>query len=165
MFHHISFNSESLGNSQQRSRILWNLVETFANPQLNFSDSNLAVGDTFSFLIEKFARAEGRRGGEYYTPQSLIPLMIDIAQPKSGMSVYDPAVGTGGMLVFANQWVKKREGKVKNIEVYGQDISHDAVFISRMNLLLHQVFDASIFWGDTLLQPKLLKTETCRNLT
>ncbi|MBT3190071.1 MAG: N-6 DNA methylase [Anaerolineae bacterium] len=160
LFRNISFNPEApLGQPKMRNERLKKLLEILANPKLDFLTGGFSGGEIFEFLIEKFPHAEGKRGGEYYSPKSIIKLMLDIAEPQSGMRIYDPAMGTGGMLVQANEWVKENEKRDGNISLYGQDISEEAIFLSRMNLLFHQIFDATIFSGDTLLHPQNIEGE------
>lgn len=151
IFYNISFTSERLGSTQQRNEFIKKQLEYLA--ALNLSLDPDHIGNTYPNLIGELFGAEGLQSGEYYTPRNLISLMIELIQPEAGMSLYDPTVGTGGMLVFANEWMKGKEVQEERLKLFGQDISPEAIFLARLNLFFHQLYDASIFLGDTLLHP------------
>ncbi|MBN0595752.1 N-6 DNA methylase, partial [Pseudomonas aeruginosa] len=106
-------------------------------------------------LIKKFADATNKKAGEFYTPRSVVRLMIDMLDPKEGESIYDPACGTGGMLLAAVQHVKELHGDVKRLwgKLYGQEKNLTTSSIARMNLFLHGIEDFKIERGDTLRNP------------
>jgi type I restriction enzyme M protein len=139
---------------EQLRQLFW----CFNDSHLDLRPSRLGdikvVGDVYSYLTEKFAKDSGFRGSESYTPQSLLPVMVNILQPKAGKSLYDPTVGTGGMLIAAKQYVGEHEGEGQQQALFGQDISQDAISSSKINLFFHQVFDAHILLGDTLRAPQ-----------
>jgi type I restriction enzyme M protein len=113
------------------------------------------VGDAYEYLIKKFADATNKKAGEFYTPRSVVRLMIDMIDPKEAETIYDPACGTGGMLLAAVQHVKEKHGDVKRLwgKLYGQEKNLTTSSIARMNLFLHGIEDFQVVRGDTLRNP------------
>ena len=94
--------------------LLKDLIEHFSKlPLGNHSATSDVVGDAYEYLIKKFADATNKKAGEFYTPRSVVRLMIDMLDPKEGETIYDPACGTGGMLLAAVQHVNEMHGDVK----------------------------------------------------
>ena len=127
--------------------LLKDLIEHFSKlPLGNQSVTSDVVGDAYEYLIKKFADATNKKAGEFYTPRSVVRLMIDMLDPKEGETIYDPACGTGGMLLAAVQHVKDRHGDVKRLwgKLYGQEKNLTTSSIARMNLFLHGIEDFQI---------------------
>jgi type I restriction enzyme M protein len=136
--------------------LLKDLLEHFsALPLGNRSVASDVLGDAYEYLIKKFADATNKKAGEFYTPRSIVRLLIDILDPKQGETIYDPACGTGGMLLAAVEHVREAHGDVKRLwgKLYGQEKNLTTSAISRMNLFLHGVEDFQIVRGDTLRNP------------
>lgn len=116
---------------------------------------NDIIGDAYEFLIKKFADATNKKAGEFYTPRSVVRLMVDILDPKEGETIYDPACGTGGMLLGAVAHVRDRGGDPRTFygKLFGQEKNLTTSSVARMNLLLHGLEDFSIERGDTLRSP------------
>lgn len=136
--------------------LLKDLVEHFSRLRLRNQDVDSdIIGQAYEFLIKKFADATNKKAGEFYTPRSVVRLMVDILDPKPGDTIYDPACGTGGMLLGAVQHVQERYGRINQLfgRLYGQEKNLTTSSIVRMNLLLHGVDDFNILRGDTLRQP------------
>ena len=136
--------------------LLKDLIEHFS--RLSFGNENVAsdvVGDAYECLIKKFADATNKKAGEFYTPRSIVRLMIEMLDPREGETIYDPACGTGGMLLAAVQHVKDRHGDVKRLwgKLFGQEKNLTTSSIARMNLFLHGIEDFQIVRGDTLRNP------------
>ena len=112
------------------------------------------MGDAYEFLIKKFADLSKKNAGEFYTPRSIVKLMVNILNPKSGESVYDPACGTGGMLIEAIRHMKN--DKLSYGKIYGQEKNLSTSAIARMNLFLHGAKDFKVTQGDTLRNPNYL---------
>lgn len=112
------------------------------------------LGDAYLYLIKMFAEGAGKRGGEFYTPRSIVRLMVEIVEPRAGMSIYDPTCGSGGMLLEAVQFVKDQGGDARTLSLYGQEKNFATWGIAEINLFLHNVDDAFIAKGDTILSPK-----------
>lgn len=113
------------------------------------------LGQAYEYLIKKFADATNKKAGEFYTPRSIVRLLINILDPREGETIYDPACGTGGMLLEAVHHVRDAGGDVKSLrgKLYGQEKNLTTSGIARINLFLHGVEDFRIERGDTLRQP------------
>ena len=136
--------------------VLIELVEHFSSKQLSNSAVKPDVfGDAYEYLIKRFADLSNKKAGEYYTPRSVVKLMVDILDPKEGETVYDPACGTGGMLIEVIEHVKKSGGSTKLLagKLFGQEKVLTTSGIARMNLLLHGIEDFQIVKEDTLRKP------------
>jgi type I restriction enzyme M protein len=136
--------------------LLKDLFEHFSSlPLGNSHVATDALGDAYEFLIKKFADATNKKAGEFYTPRSVVRLMVDMLDPKENESIYDPACGTGGMLLAALQHVHEMHGDTKRLwgKLYGQERNLTTSAIARMNLFLHGVEDFQIVRGDTLRNP------------
>lgn len=112
------------------------------------------LGDAYLYLIKMFAEGAGKRGGEFYTPQQIVRLMVEIVDPRPGMSIYDPTCGSGGMLLEAVQYLKDQCEDARTLSLYGQEKNFATWGIAQINLFLHNVDDAFIAKGDTILSPK-----------
>ena len=113
------------------------------------------MGDAYEYLIKQFADATNKKAGEFYTPRSVVRLMVDIVDPQEGETVYDPACGTGGMLLAAVEHVRERGGDPRTFfgRIYGQEKNLTTAAAARMNLFLHGLEDFVIERGDTLRNP------------
>lgn len=136
--------------------LLKDLIEHFS--RLPLGNKNVAsdlLGDAYEYLIKKFADATNKKAGEFYTPRSVVRLMVEMLDPKEGETIYDPACGTGGMLLAAVQHVREEHGDVKRLwgKLYGQEKNLTTSAIARMNLFLHGIEDFQIIRGDTLRNP------------
>jgi type I restriction system adenine methylase HsdM len=136
--------------------VLIELVEHFSSKQLSNSAVKPDVfGDAYEYLIKRFADLSNKKAGEYYTPRSVVKLMVDILDPKEGETVYDPACGTGGMLIEVIEHVKRAGGNPQLLwgKLFGQEKVLTTSGIARMNLLLHGIEDFKIIKEDTLRNP------------
>ncbi|MCQ8190150.1 class I SAM-dependent DNA methyltransferase [Streptomyces rugosispiralis] len=110
------------------------------------------LSEVYEYFLVNFARAEGKQGGEFYTPQSVVRLIVEILEPYNGR-VYDPACGSGGMFVQASKFIETHRGRGHNpdIAVYGQEINQRTWRLAKMNLAIHGI-DGNLAgrWGDTL---------------
>ena len=131
---------------------LKNLIEHMsALPVGNKNYSADVMGDAYEYLIKKFADLSKKNAGEFYTPRSVVKLMVRLLQPKSGESVYDPAAGTGGMLIEAIRNMDNE--KASYGKIYGQEKNLSTSAIARMNLFLHGAREFKIVREDTLRKP------------
>lgn len=119
---------------------------------LNYSAD--VMGDAYEFLIKKFADLSKKNAGEFYTPRSVVSLLVKILAPKPGETVYDPACGTGGMLIEAIRYMNDERATYGRI--YGQEKNLATSAIARMNLFLHGAQDFKVTQGDTLRSPNYL---------
>ncbi len=140
--------------------LLVDLLEHFSEIPLSIKAVAAdALGNAYEFLIKQFADKANKKAGEFYTPRSVVNLMVRLLAPRSGETIYDPACGTGGMLLSAVQYVRDTGGDVKSLlgKLYGQEKNLTTSAIARMNLLLHEIEDFQIARGDTLREPKFLE--------
>ena len=159
VFRNIDFNSESnLGKTKDRNRRLKNLLEDFAKLDLRPSNvSEDVIGDTYIYLIERFASDAGKKAGEFYTPKQVSKLLARLANPKPGDRICDPACGSGGLLIEAASIV---EGAGKSdFALFGQEVNGSTWALARMNMFLHGKDGARIEWGDTLNSPALIEKD------
>ncbi len=112
------------------------------------------MGDAYEYLIKKFADLSKKNAGEFYTPRTIVKLMVMLLAPKAGETVYDPACGTGGMLIEAIRYMN--DDKQTYGKIYGQEKNLANSAIARMNLFLHGARDFNISQGDTLRNPNFL---------
>ena len=112
------------------------------------------LGDAYMYLIEQFAEGAGKKGGEFYTPRQVVKLIVECLNPQPGMSIYDPTCGSGGMLLEAVQHLKENGKDPRSLSLYGQEKELDTWAIAQINLFLHDIDDAFIAKGDTILNPK-----------
>lgn len=134
--------------------LLINLIEHFSSK--NLSKKNVepdVLGQAYEYLIKKFADLTNRKAGEFYTPRAVVSLIGSILKPKERDTIYDPACGSGGMLLEAFNSVKRQGGDVRTLKLYGQEKNLTTSSIARINLFLHGVGDFSIVKGDTLRNP------------
>jgi type I restriction enzyme M protein len=136
--------------------LLRDLIEHFSRIILTNQAARADVlGQSYEYLIKKFADLTNKKAGEFYTPRSVVRLMINILDPKEGESIYDPACGTGGMLLEAVHHVRENHGDDRTLwgKLFGQEKNLTTSAIARMNLFLHGASDFQVVRGDTLRQP------------
>ncbi|NPA75096.1 MAG: SAM-dependent DNA methyltransferase [Euryarchaeota archaeon] len=141
--------------NRENLSILHQLVELFSGIDLSGVSSDI-LGDAYEWVLRYFAPQKAKEG-EVYTPREVIRLLVRIVAPKPGDSVYDPAVGSGGMLIESYRYVRERYGdEVKKLFLYGQEQNQTTYGLCRMNLIIHDINSAEIALGDSLLYPKIL---------
>jgi type I restriction enzyme M protein len=136
--------------------LLRDLMEHFSGVPLgNEAAKADLLGLSYEYLIKKFADATNKKAGEFYTPRSVVRLMVNLLDPKEGESIYDPACGTGGMLMEAIHHVRENHGDDRTLwgKLFGQEKNLTTSAIARMNLFLHGASDFQVVRGDTLRQP------------
>lgn len=121
-------------------------TEDFESPDL--------LGDAYEYLIKQFADSAGKKGGEFYTPSQVVWLLVSLLKAEAGMKIYDPTVGSGGMLIQTRNYLVKQGGNPKNLSLYGQENNSSTWAICKMSMFLHGVYNADIKLGDTLGEPK-----------
>lgn len=125
----------------------------------NFEFPDL-LGAAYEYLIKYFADTAGKKGGEFYTPNQVVQLLVTLLKPQEGMEIYDPTVGSGGMLIQSLQYVEDQGQNRRNLQLYGQESNPTTWIICRMNMILHNISSTNIEDGDTLEDPKLLDGNT-----
>jgi type I restriction enzyme M protein len=158
VFRNIDFNSEAnLGKTKDRNRILKNLMDDFNKPQLDMRPGRVSedvIGNTYIYLIEKFASDTGKKAGEFYTPHKVSELLAKLAQPKPGDRICDPACGSAGLLIEAARNVGGRD-----FALFGMEVNGSTWALARMNMFLHGMDSARIEWCNTLTSPALVEND------
>jgi type I restriction enzyme M protein len=158
VFRNIDFNSEAnLGKTKDRNRRLKQLLEDFHKPELDLRPSRVSedvIGNTYIYLIERFASDSGKKAGEFFTPFKVSELVAKLAGPKPGDRICDPACGSGGLLIKAAKEVGDR-----NFALFGQESNGSTWALCRMNMFLHSFDSARIEWCDTLNSPLLVEND------
>lgn len=154
---HIDFNATINNKRKVSDTQLKDLIDHFNQPAFTLVNDNFEfpdlLGAAYEYLIKYFADSAGKKGGQFYTPAQVVRLMVQILRPGEGMSIYDPTCGSGGMLIQSSQFVDEQGGNGRNLVLNGQDSDGAVVSIAKMNLILHNVLDAQIEFGDTLQEP------------
>lgn len=155
---HGIFGDASWTNKERLSDELLNTLLDHFN-KVNIGVSSVRdddMGRAYEYLIKRFADKANKKAGEFYTPRTIVRLMVNILDPQANESVYDPACGTGGMLLETIHHVKENGGDPRLLKLKGQEKNLTTEAIARMNLFLHGHEDFSIVRGDTLRSPKFL---------
>jgi type I restriction enzyme M protein len=159
VFRNIDFNSEAnLGKTKDRNRRLKQLLKDFDSDKLDMHPSRVPediIGNTYIYLIERFASDSGKKAGEFFTPLMVTALVAALAAPQPGDTVCDPACGSGGLLIQAARQVP--DG---NVALFGQETNGSTWALCRMNMFLHSFDGARIEWGDTLNNPLLVSGDS-----
>ncbi len=156
----INFN-RSIGknNKQITDEDLRELIREFNKKIL--TDDNLEfpdlMGAAYEYLIKYFADSAGKKAGEFYTPNEVVRLLVNILEPAEDAEIYDPTVGSGGMLIESKNYVESRYGSARNLSLFGQEKSGTVWSLSKMNMLFHGIYDSNIVNGDTLMNPLHVK--------
>jgi type I restriction enzyme M protein len=159
------FGAADWGNRELLSdEILKDLVEELTKVPLgNQAVTTDILGDAYEYLIGRFADVTKRKkAGEFYTPRSVVRMMVDLIDPQERESIYDPACGTGGMLLGAIEHVQRAGGDPRTFfgKIYGQEKNLTTSSIARMNLVLHGIEDFQIVREDTLRRPAFTDSST-----
>jgi type I restriction enzyme M protein len=148
--------------NRENVEILRQLVELFSAKPLHHVSPDI-LGDAYEWILRYFAPQKAKEG-EVYTPREVIRLIVEILSPQPGESVYDPALGSSGMLIASYKYVKDEKGKsdADKLFLFGQEANHKTLALSEMNLFIHDIRNAQIALGDTLLYPKFKEGEGIR---
>jgi type I restriction enzyme M protein len=156
-------NASWTDKAQMPDETLKNLIEHFSSHSLSLAAvPEDELGNGYEYLIKQFADDSGHTAQEFYTNRTLVHLMAQMLEPQPGERIYDPTVGTGGMLISALAEVKRRGGDARTIGLYGQELIHITAAIARMNLVLHGVEDFKIVAGNTLSNPAFVERDRLR---
>jgi type I restriction enzyme M protein len=164
VFRGISFNSEiHLGATKERNERLKNLLNDLNGLDLRPSRiSEDIIGNTYIYLIERFASDAGKKAGEFYTPAQVSRLLARLADPQPGARICDPSCGSGGLLIEAAHVVAEHPGQEDqrgNFMLYGQEVNQATWALARMNMFIHKLDSAKIRRGDTLRSPQLVEND------
>lgn len=149
------FGDASWGNQERiPESALIGLIKAFNQIKLDPSTvSHDLLGAGYEYLLKNFADESGKKAGEFFTPREVVHLLVGILEPQPGEAVYDPACGSGGMLVATINQLRDAGMDHRTLRVYGQEINLTTSSIARMNLFLHEIEDFDIKRGDTLRAP------------
>ena len=135
-------------------RRLGDVVDLFTNIQMREQgDTKDILGRTYEYCLSKFAEAEGKLAGEFYTPACIVRTLVEVLQPYHGR-VYDPACGSGGMFVQSAKFIQRHQGNINDISVFGQDSNPTTWKMAQMNLAIRGIeadlgkFNADTFFDD-----------------
>jgi type I restriction enzyme M protein len=133
-------------------RRLGELIDLFNSARFTGAGATKArdlLGEVYEYFLEKFAKAEGKRGGEFYTPAGVVRVLVGVLEPTSGR-VYDPCCGSGGMFVQAEKFLEAHHREGSDISVYGQELNERTWRMAKMNLAIHGLnANLASRWGDT----------------
>jgi type I restriction enzyme M protein len=127
---------------------LGELIDLISNTELQAENtkSKDLFGRVYEYFLGEFANAEGKKGGQFYTPKSIVKLMVEMIEPYKGR-VYDPASGSGGMFVMSEKFVTEHRGNIKDITVYGQESNQTTWKLSKMNLAIRNINSKFVAWN------------------
>lgn len=152
---------KNYANQDLDKRVLGNVVDIFTN-NIDMSDTDEdkdLLGRTYEYCIEQFASNEGKKGGEFYTPSSIVKTIVEVLKPFENCRVYDPACGSGGMFVQSVKFIQAHSGNRNGISVYGQESNADTWKMAKMNMAIRGIdadfgpYHADTFFND--LHPQL----------
>lgn len=165
LINNINFN-EVKGKSKIPDQRWKDLIDHFNNPDFILINENFEfpdlLGAAYEYLIKFFADSAGKKAGEFYTPGEVVRLLVQILKPQEGMSIYDPTVGSGGMLIQSHQYVEEQGQNSRNLNLFGQESSGTVWSICMMNMILHNISSAHIENDDTLQNPLHLEYGSIR---
>lgn len=152
---HIDF-SRKVGQSKIPDIKLRQLISHFSLYRLRNEDFEFPdlLGAAYEYLIAEFADSAGKKGGEFYTPRSVVRMMVRLIKPEQQHSIYDPCVGSGGMLITAKEYIDEHGGDGGRADLCGQEANGTVWSIAKMNMLLHGITTADLRNDDTLAEPQ-----------
>ncbi|GGN06400.1 DNA methyltransferase [Thermus composti] len=160
----VDFNATAAGQRIVPDEYLKKLIEVLSRHRLGLSDVEPDIlGRAYEYLLRKFAEGQGQSAGEFYTPREVAVLMARLLEPEPGMTVYDPACGSGGLLIKCHLRLLETHGVVENghrrlppqhapLRLFGQEINPATYAMARMNAVIHDM-EAEIRLGDTMRKP------------
>ena len=127
---------------------LGELIDLISNTDLQAENDNSKdlFGRVYEYFLGEFANAEGKKGGQFYTPKAIVKLMVEMIEPYKGR-VYDPASGSGGMFVMSEKFVLEHRGRINDITVYGQESNQTTWKLSKMNLAIRNINSKFVAWN------------------
>jgi type I restriction enzyme M protein len=128
---------------------LGGLIDLVGNIALGDAKSRSAdvLGHVFEYFLGEFALAEGKKGGQFYTPRSVVELLVDMLEPSKGR-VFDPCCGSGGMFVQSEKFVANHQGRVNDISIYGQESNQTTWRLAKMNLAIRGIDSSQVKWNN-----------------
>ena len=155
---HINF-TKKVGQSKIPDIKLRQLITHFSLHRLRNEDFEFPdlLGAAYEYLIGDFADSAGKKGGEFYTPRSVVRMMVRLIKPELQHRIYDPCCGSGGMLIAAKEHIDEQGEEGRKANLYGQEANGTVWSIAKMNMLLHGISTADLHNDDTLAKPQHVK--------
>ncbi|MFI6639633.1 N-6 DNA methylase [Streptomyces sp. NPDC050504] len=161
LFQHVNFNrigggsGSGAASAKLADQRLAALIQHFNTLRLRGEDFEFPdmIGAAYEYLIKEFADSAGSKGGEFYTPRAVVRMMVELARPHAKMKIYDPCVGSGGMLIHAKEYIDEHGGDSEDLFLAGQDANSGSWVMATMNMLFHGAHDFELHTGDTLSNP------------
>ena len=152
---HIDF-TRKIGQSKIPDIKLRQLITHFGLHRLRNEDFEFPdlLGAAYEYLIGEFADSAGKKGGEFYTPRSVVRLMVRLLKPELKHDIYDPCCGSGGMLITAKEYIDEHGEDGRKANLFGQEFNGTVWSIAKMNMLLHGIGTANLQNEDTLAEPQ-----------
>ncbi len=127
---------------------LGGLIDLLSNQSLQGDKvhNNDVLGHIFEYFLGEFALSEGKKGGQFYTPKSVVELLVACLEPYKGR-VFDPCCGSGGMFVQSEAFVQSHQGKIDDISIYGQESNQTTWRLAKMNLAIRQIDSSQVKWN------------------
>lgn len=152
---HIDF-TRKVGQSKIPDIKLRQLITHFGTYRLRNEDFEFPdlLGAAYEYLIGEFADSAGKKGGEFYTPRSVVRMMVQLIKPQQHHDIYDPCVGSGGMLILSKEYIDEHGGDGRKANLFGQEFNGTVWSIAKMNMLLHGISTADLQNEDTLAEPQ-----------
>ena len=110
------------------------------------ANSKDILGKVYEYFLGEFALAEGKKGGQFYTPSSIVKLLVEMIEPYTGR-VFDPCCGSGGMFVMSEKFIEKHQGKIDDISIFGQESNETTYRLCRMNLAIRNIDGSQVKWN------------------
>ncbi len=128
---------------------LGGLIDLIGNIALGDAKSRSAdiLGHVFEYFLGQFALAEGKKGGQFYTPRSVVELLVEMLEPYKGR-VFDPCCGSGGMFVQSEKFVAEHQGRINDISIYGQESNQTTWRLCKMNLAIRGIDSSQVKWNN-----------------
>ena len=128
---------------------LGGLIDLIGNIALNSeaAQSKDILGKVYEYFLGEFALAEGKKGGQFYTPRFIVKLLVEMIEPYHGR-VFDPCCGSGSMFVMSEKFIKEHQGKIDNISIYGQESNQTTYRLCRMNLAIRNIDGSQVKWNN-----------------
>lgn len=152
---HIDF-TRKVGQSKIPDIKLRQLITHFGTYRLRNEDFEFPdlLGAAYEYLIGEFADSAGKKGGEFYTPRSVVRMMVRLIKPEVQHDIYDPCCGSGGMLIMAKEYMDEHGQDGRRANLFGQEFNGTVWSIAKMNMLLHGISTADLQNDDTLVDPR-----------
>ncbi|RQO59691.1 restriction endonuclease subunit M [Paucibacter sp. KBW04] len=152
---HIDF-TRKIGQSKIPDIKLQQLITHFSLHRLRNEDFEFPdlLGAAYEYLIGEFADSAGKKGGEFYTPRSVVRMMVRLLKPELKHDIYDPCCGSGGMLIAAKEYIDEHGEDGRKANLFGQEFNGTVWSIAKMNMLLHGISTANLQNEDTLAEPQ-----------